>query len=385
MAGAISPWPYQQFFDSNGEPAAGYQLFTYAAGTTTKQNTYSDSALSTANSNPIVLNSAGACTMYWIAGGSYKLVLATPSDTDPPTSPVWTRDNLASVPLSGSSPDVTGPIGDDGDVGDVYYLSDGSGSKTAGTWYLADASNNYSSTTAMAIAMATGPVTSGTSGTLRLIGQVAGLSSLAAGTVYYIDTTPGGMTTSPPTNARAVGVADSTTSIILSQWVAVPVASATVPGIISTGVQTLAGAKTWNGAAVFASTLAAAGVTSSAGVLSSSPTAGVGYATGAGGAIGQITNKATGVTLNKVCGTITMDAAALNAATAVSFVLTNSTIAATDVVLVAIKSGATAGAYDVTVEATAANSCNICLYNRTAGPLSEAVVLNFVVHKSVAA
>ena len=51
----------------------------------------------------------------------------------------------------------------------------------------------------------------------------------------------------------------------------------------------------------------------------------------------------------------------------------------------AIKSGATTLAYDVGVEAIASGSCKIWLYNRTAGPLSEAVVLNFIVLKSVAA
>ncbi len=68
------------------------------------------------------------------------------------------------------------------------------------------------------------------------------------------------------------------------------------------------------------------------GLLKSSGTAGVGYATGAGGTVAQSSSKSTGVTLDKTTGTITMNAAALGAATAVTFTLTNSTIAATDVV-----------------------------------------------------
>src|SRR6185369_12062510 len=67
---------------------------------------------------------------------------------------------------------------------------------------------------------------------------------------------------------------------------------------------------------------AAASVTSSSG--------GIGYETGAGGTVSQSTSKSTGVTLNKITGQITLNGAALAAGGIVSFVLTNSTIAATD-------------------------------------------------------
>jgi hypothetical protein len=111
----------------------------------------------------------------------------------------------------------------------------------------------------------------------------------------------------------------------------------------------------------------------------------VGYSTGTGGTVTQGTSKSTGVTLSKRCGQITMNNAALAAAAEVSFTLTNSTIAATDVVMVSIASGATAGAYSVQCDATAAGSCRISVGNRNAGSLGEAIVLNFVVIKSVAA
>ena len=48
-----------QFFDNNGAPLAGGLIYTYAAGTTTPQATYTTSAGTTAHTNPIVLNSAG--------------------------------------------------------------------------------------------------------------------------------------------------------------------------------------------------------------------------------------------------------------------------------------------------------------------------------------
>ena len=124
-------------------------------------------------------------------------------------------------------------------------------------------------------------------------------------------------------------------------------------------------------------------VTSASSIKSTSATAGIGYGTGAGGTVTQATNKGTGVTLNKVSGQITMNAASLAAGAEVSFTLTNSAIAATDVVVTAISSGATAGAYNTHVDAIAAGSCRISLTNLSAGPLSEAIVINFVVIKGV--
>lgn len=130
--------------------------------------------------------------------------------------------------------------------------------------------------------------------------------------------------------------------------------------------------------------ITAAAITGSGLISSTSATGGIGYATGAGGVVTQATNKSTGVTLNTVTGQITMNNASLAGQTEVSFTLTNSAIAATDVVLVSIASGATANSYVVGVAATAAGSCVIQLGNVTlATALGEAVVLNFVVIKGV--
>lgn len=126
------------------------------------------------------------------------------------------------------------------------------------------------------------------------------------------------------------------------------------------------------------------GATTAASVRGTTVTAttSMGYPTGTGGTVTQATDKSTGVTLNKVSGQITMNAATLNRNTGVSFTLTNSFIAATDVVIVNIASGATPSAYTATVDAVAAGSCSIHLHNHTTGTdLSEAVVLNFVVIK----
>lgn len=120
------------------------------------------------------------------------------------------------------------------------------------------------------------------------------------------------------------------------------------------------------------------------GLVSSNATQGVGYATGAGGTQTQATNKATTVVLNKVCGTITLNNANLAADTTVAFTLTNSAIAATDLVYIQHDSVGTMGAYSFGVT-PAAGSALISVHNNTPGALAEAIVLRFAVIKGVVA
>jgi len=117
------------------------------------------------------------------------------------------------------------------------------------------------------------------------------------------------------------------------------------------------------------------------GVIASTGTAGVGYATGAGGAVTQITSRTTGVTLNKTSGAITLFSAA-GSATAATFTVTNSTVAATDVIILNQKSGT--DLYDLMVTAVAAGSFNIT-FRTTGGTTTETPVFNFAVIKGVAA
>ena len=109
-----------------------------------------------------------------------------------------------------------------------------------------------------------------------------------------------------------------------------------------------------------------------------------GYITGEGGAVTQATSKSTAVTLNKKCGTVTLNNAALAADAIVSFTLTNSTIAETDVVVLNHASAGTAGKYALNAQA-AAGSASINVTNISAGSLSEAIVIRFAVIKAVAA
>lgn len=110
---------------------------------------------------------------------------------------------------------------------------------------------------------------------------------------------------------------------------------------------------------------------------------GIGYGTGAGGTVTQATSKSTGVTLNKLCGAITMNGAALSNGAEVGFTVTNSLVRANDVPVVAIKSGATADSYQVTVDAVADGSFRISVSNCSSGSLSEAIVLSYVIVRGV--
>lgn len=120
-------------------------------------------------------------------------------------------------------------------------------------------------------------------------------------------------------------------------------------------------------------------------ISSSSPTAGVGYTTGAGGTVTQATSKSTGVTINKVTGAITMNNAALLNATNVSFTVTNSAIAAADLVMVNHSAGGTAGGYSIQANAIAAGSFQITVRNISGGSLSEAIVLSFAIIRGATA
>lgn len=83
-----------QFLTDAGTPLTGGLLYTYAAGTTTPAATYTDSAGSTPNANPIVLDSAGRVPYeIWLTtGSSYKFVLKTSVGAT-----VGTWDNIRGV------------------------------------------------------------------------------------------------------------------------------------------------------------------------------------------------------------------------------------------------------------------------------------------------
>jgi len=82
-----------QFFDDGGNPLAGGKIFTYTAGTTTPQVTYTTAAGNIAHSNPIVLDASGRVNEIWLtAGVTYKFVIE-----DSVGNLIGTFDNIVGV------------------------------------------------------------------------------------------------------------------------------------------------------------------------------------------------------------------------------------------------------------------------------------------------
>lgn len=91
--GQIVPCKFQAF-DASGDPLSGGKVHTYEPGTITNKTTYSDSALTTLNANPVVLDSRGEAPIF--GDGNFKIVLKTSADVT-----VWTVDNITT--LTGST------------------------------------------------------------------------------------------------------------------------------------------------------------------------------------------------------------------------------------------------------------------------------------------
>ena len=83
-----------QFFDNNGNPLVGGKIYTYVAGTTTPIATYTTSAGTVANTNPIILDSGGRTTneIWQAIGTAVKYVLYTSTSTL-----IGTYDNVPSI------------------------------------------------------------------------------------------------------------------------------------------------------------------------------------------------------------------------------------------------------------------------------------------------
>ncbi len=84
-----------QFFDNNGVILTGGKIFTYTAGTTTPQATYTSASGATAHSNPIILDASGRVPggEIWLTDGlSYKFLLKDANDVL-----IGTYDNIVGI------------------------------------------------------------------------------------------------------------------------------------------------------------------------------------------------------------------------------------------------------------------------------------------------
>lgn len=121
----------QQFFDNNGVPLNGGLVYTYQAGSSTPLTTYTDINGTTANANPIVLDSSGRFSNeVWLTYGfNYKFVVKTSAGTT-----IGTYDNIYGIIGVQAAAGTTIPSG----MISLWYGAIGS---VPTGWYLCDGSN----------------------------------------------------------------------------------------------------------------------------------------------------------------------------------------------------------------------------------------------------
>lgn len=263
----------------------------------------------------------------------------------------------------------------------------------------------------MTVDLATSGVTAGTytypTLTVDTYGRVTSASSAAAaGTVTSVGVVPGDgiqvtgspVTTSGNINITNTGVTrlNAGTGISLSGSNGNVTVSTTITGGTVTGVTVASTTLTVSGSPItttgtitinlpttitLTGNITGGNLISTGRITSANATAGIGYATGAGGTVTQGISRTTGVTINKISGAITLFSAAGTSAYT-TFTVTNSTVAATDVIIVNQKSGT--DKYQAFVSAVAAGSFAIT-YSDISGTTTEQPVFNFAVIKAVAA
>lgn len=206
-----APLPRFREFTELGAVAPGALLYTYLSGSATPYPTYTDATSGVQHTNPIEADAGGLFPAIFLElGVAYRFTL-----TDEDGNPLWgPNDEILAPYTSVNNIDIVATAGEALGAGKAVYLSDGSGGNVAGKWYLADADNAYSANNPY-VGMTQLAIANGATGTVRLEGRITGLSGLAAGTKYYVSGTAGSLTSTQGKNRRLMGVADSTTTLVL--------------------------------------------------------------------------------------------------------------------------------------------------------------------------
>lgn len=196
-----------QFFDNSGTPLSGGKLYTYVAGTTTPATTYTDATGVQANTNPIILNSAGRVPYeIWLTSGTnYKFILKTSTDTL-----LGTYDNIRSA---ATSLDGTGT-----NNGVAYFNATGAFSSSPNFTF-------NDSTNALTVAGNISGNNISAGGNVAATGNLSGVNLTATGTAAITGNTTitgtlavtGGITSSTPAVTQATG--DNSTKIATTAFV----------------------------------------------------------------------------------------------------------------------------------------------------------------------
>lgn len=219
--GTVLPWWGGQFFDNNGDPLNAGKVYFYLAGTSTKTDTWSDSDLITENTNPVVLDSNGRATIFLDPTVTYKVVVATSTAADPPVGAeiIRTLDGVSTA-LDPSATKVDILAGETITEGQWIYCSQGEGGTTAGRWYLTDANLEYASVRAKQVAVCLeASLSAGETGAALLSGLYTSTGAgYTVGSQYYLGETAGTIRVTQLENPRAVALALTTDTLLLSFW-----------------------------------------------------------------------------------------------------------------------------------------------------------------------
>jgi len=315
-----------------------------------------------------VLNHIDQHTVWQTAGGQYQYdsVFATEIGGYPIYSELQSNDGLTTY-VSNVDGNMTNP-----NTGGAGWLVKSGGAISSG---LSIARASISSVSS-GLSVATSSVSSVSSG-LSIVStglsntnsSVSSISSSLSNNTSSISAISSGLSTTTSSVSAVSGGLSNTNSSVSAISSSLSINTSSISAISS-------------GLSINTSSISAisSGLSVTSSVVSSL-SSGIGYRTGQGAAVTQLTDKSTAVTMNNLTGKITMNNQTLAANGQVAFTLNNSLITANDFPAVNIASGATALTYAAFIGSVSAGSCTIILRNFTGTGQSDAVVLNFILFK----
>lgn len=210
-AGALTPITRWVVFD-DGAIVSGAKLYTYLSGTSTPWPVYNNADLAPGNAhtNPVVADSEGVLPVIYLDAVSYRFLITTSAGATvfPAQDDVYDFAQLG----SDTGVDVTATAGEDLLEGQAAYIS-----ASTGTWFKADADAVASSSEAGTVGILKEDIASGETGAVRIEGRLSyTFAALVPGSKYFVSATGGSLTATEPSNARYVGTADATDSIIIT-------------------------------------------------------------------------------------------------------------------------------------------------------------------------
>ena len=389
----------KKYFDSlintSGAPVVAASISVYNYGTTTLASLFADAAGATTLANPLTSSSAGYFEFY-AADGRYTLSISVGGYPVTTISDILLDDptNASATVVVGGSVD-NSPIGASTPSSGRFTTLTSTGDASIGGHVYVPSGKNLavSGTTAGSIGVTGGTSFSSDGSSIALRGSTAsyngwGMEFYAGGSERMrIDSSGNVGIGAAPTYDLDISKTKTGTALVSRVYNAgtgagseasLRVVQGTVYGTISAQGDSVLyiGASSNHTVVLLQNSAEVLRISTAKEVLVTNP-AGLGYGTGAGGTVTQATSRTTGVTLNKPTGAITLVSAA-GSTSWQSFTVTNSLVAATDLVKVSQKSGT--DKYMTHVTNVAAGSFQIT-FATTGGTTTEQPVFSFALIK----